>query len=135
MTLLTPEKPVVFFDGYCGLCNWFVDLTLKQDKNHVLLFAPLQGQTAQSLIGALELQNFESIILYDSGKIYRQSEAVLRVLKHLGGFWKIFAVLAFVPSSWRNALYFFIAKRRYRWFDKKATCRMPSSEERHLFLP
>ncbi len=134
-TLLTKEKPIVFFDGYCGLCNWFVDFILKQDRNHTLLFAPLQGPTAQALIGVMDLSYLESVILYDTGQIYRRSSAVLCVLKYLGGFWTIFAVLAIVPTSWRNALYDIIAKRRYRWFGKKEICRLPSPKERHLFLP
>lgn len=134
-TLATREKPIVFFDGYCGLCNWFVDFTLKQDRNHALLFAPLQGPTAQALLGVIDLSDIESFILYDSGQTYRRTNAMLHVLKYLGGFWKIFAVLAIVPKSWRNALYDFIAKRRYQWFGKKDVCRVPNQQERHFFLP
>ena len=27
------NKQIVFFDGHCGLCNRFVDFTLRKDKN------------------------------------------------------------------------------------------------------
>jgi predicted DCC family thiol-disulfide oxidoreductase YuxK len=134
-TLLTRQKPIVFFDGYCGLCNWFVEFILKQDKNHDLLFAPLQGSTAQTLIGDINSDTAESLVFYDTGQAYRHSDAIFRVLRYLGGFWVLFSVLTVVPTSWRNAIYSFIAKRRYQWFSSKEACRIPSTEEKNFFLP
>ena len=44
-------KPILFFDGVCGLCNRFVDLLLKSDSRDQFRYAPLQGDTAQRMLG------------------------------------------------------------------------------------
>ena len=45
------RHPILFFDGVCGLCNRFVDFMLKADSRNRFLYAPLQGETARSLLG------------------------------------------------------------------------------------
>jgi hypothetical protein len=47
------EKPIIFFDGVCGMCNAFVDLILRFDQEQTFLFAPLQGSTARDLLPPL----------------------------------------------------------------------------------
>lgn len=128
------EKPIIFFDGYCGLCNWFVDFALSHDRRHALLFSPLQGESAKTRVHPLELDKLESIVLWDNGQTYRQSEAILRALSHMGGFWRIFGVLRIFPRPLRDWVYHFISLRRYQWFGKRETCRLPTPSERALFL-
>ncbi len=129
----TPDN-IVFFDGVCGLCNSSVDVLLRKDKKRVLLFAPLQGTTASRLLPAEDLTTLNTFIFFSQGKIWRRSDAVLRVLWTLGGFWKLTAIARIIPGFLRNALYNFIATNRYRWFGKKESCRLPTKEERSQFL-
>ena len=42
---------IVFFDGYCSLCNALVDWLIRIDKSNQLKFASLQGETAAKLLG------------------------------------------------------------------------------------
>ena len=35
-------EKVVYFDGICGLCDWFVNLLVKIDTNNNLKFSSLQ---------------------------------------------------------------------------------------------
>ena len=133
----SPEvKATVFFDGECLLCNGFVDFIMRLDKACYLRIAPLQGSTAQKLLPSLP-ENTEdwSIYYIEAGEIYDQSDAVLRVLYHLGGIgsWLSFARL--IPRSIRNFVYRIIARNRYRWFGRRATCRMPNEQEKARFLP
>jgi predicted DCC family thiol-disulfide oxidoreductase YuxK len=44
-------------------------------------------------------------------------------------------VLWLVPWPIRDFGYDVIAGRRYQWFGKKKTCRMPTPEEQSRFLP
>ena len=129
------EHPIVFFDGYCGLCDWFVNLALSEDKAGILRFSPLQGQIAQQTIGKIELEKLESVILFDNNKLYRQSEAILRILSYLGGLWRLFEVAYIIPVRLRNYIYYIIARHRYQWFGKRASCRFPSQKEKKYFLP
>ena len=47
----TQTRPILFFDGVCGLCNRFVDLMLKADSRDRFRYAPLQGETALNILG------------------------------------------------------------------------------------
>jgi predicted DCC family thiol-disulfide oxidoreductase YuxK len=39
-----------------------------------------------------------------------------------------------VPAFIRNAVYNFIALNRYKWFGKFDRCKIPTPEQRDLFL-
>ena len=47
------EKPIIFFDGVCHMCNSAVDFFMKADKKRLFLFAPLQGETARTMLPPL----------------------------------------------------------------------------------
>ena len=134
--MTVPVQPIVFFDGVCGLCNRVVDLLLQIDTQEVLLFAPLQGETARRALGPLA-QDVEawSVILLDSKGQWAHSDAALRIFGHVGWPWSILMLLGIVRRDLRDQLYSFIARHRYAWFGKRATCRVPTPEERARFLP
>ena len=127
--------PIVYFDGVCGLCNRSVGLLLRHDRRRVLRFAPLQGDTAHERLGLTADGDPDSIVLEDAGRLWHRSDAALRIAAHLGGWWRCFAVLRVIPRPLRDALYDVVARRRYRWFGRKETCRLPTPEERERFLP
>lgn len=132
---MQPQKPLIFFDGICHLCNQFVDTILQKDHKAQFQFAPLQGETAANLLTADERQSLESIILWDQGRKYQRSEAILRILIALGGAYKIFALAYVLPTPFRDAIYNFIAKNRYAWFGQREFCRLPTEDERERLLP
>lgn len=76
-----------------------------------------------------------SIVYLSDGKPFNQSSAVLRILIRLGGAWQLMAIFFIVPPFIRNAVYRYVANNRYRWYGKKESCRMPTTEEREYFLP
>jgi len=129
------QHPIVFFDGHCGLCDWFVNFVISEDHKHSLLFSPLQGETAKSKIGTIEIKQLQSVILYDNKKIYRQSDAVLRILGYLGGFWRLLECATILPRGLRDRIYDYVARHRYQWFGQHESCRIPTSEERRFFVP
>lgn len=125
---------ILFFDGYCNLCNRSVDFLIRRDRNKQLLFAPLQGSTALKLLPEALRKEVDSVVYYDNGSIYTQSTASLKVAQVLGFPWSWARVFLLFPPKWRDACYRFIARRRLKWFGKRSTCRMPSLEERSRFL-
>lgn len=137
MTIETPpQKPIIFFDGVCAMCNAFVDVIIRIDRKQIFLFAPIQGTTAQELLPPLGDNPKEwSMVYMDETGIYRQSDASLMVYKRIGGIWGLLGLLWYVPRFIRDPVYRFIANNRYRWFGKKETCRIPTAEERVRFLP
>lgn len=126
---------IVFFDGVCGLCCKIVDILLSKDKKHKLLFAPLQGETSLSYgIHNAEIEP-HTIKVWVKGVVYEKSDAVLIICKVLGMPYALLRIFVLIPRVLRNALYTYIAMRRYSWFGKKESCRLPTPEERSYFLP
>jgi len=130
------EKPIIFFDGVCAMCNTFVNLALRIDRRGVFLFAPLQGTTARELLPPLSDDPREwSMIYLDEKGIHDQLDASLEVYRRLGGVWSLLALARYVPRAIRTPLYRIVARNRYRWFGRKYQCRIPTASERQRFLP
>lgn len=132
---LPPSKPIVFFDGVCGLCNGFVDVLMRLDERKALNYATLQGETAKERLQEEHTQAMRSIVLLDENGQHTRSTAALRILMHLGGLWKLTGVFFIFPRFLRDAFYDLVARNRYKWFGKRDVCRIPTSEERTRFLP
>jgi predicted DCC family thiol-disulfide oxidoreductase YuxK len=131
-----PTEPVIFFDGFCGLCNRFVDFVIQRDPLGIFHFAPLQGETARQHLPEDDLRNIQTMVLADGQGVFRKSTAAVRILGRLGGFWgAVGRLLRFVPRPLRDAGYSLVARNRYAIFGKKETCRIPTAAERARFLP
>jgi predicted DCC family thiol-disulfide oxidoreductase YuxK len=129
---------IVFYDGVCGMCDRTVQFLLKHDTAQRLKFAPLQGETAKQrtdLPGDLKSIAFVTNHGTAQEQLYFRSEAVLQILKQLGGFWSVVSWLRIIPRPLRDAIYNAVAQRRYRWFGKFDVCRVPTPEMRARFLP
>jgi len=130
------EKPVIFFDDVCVMCNSFVNLILRVDRRQQFLFAPLRGETAIRLLPPLPDDPGKwSMVYVDESGVHDQSDASLEVYRRLGGLWWLLSLARFIPRAIRNPVYRVIARNRYRWFGKHDACRLPSAEERARFLP
>jgi predicted DCC family thiol-disulfide oxidoreductase YuxK len=129
---------IVFYDGVCGLCDRTVQFLLKRDIARQFKFAPLQGETARQRTDLpTDMRSIAFVANPGTAQeqLYFRSEAVLQILKQLGGFWRVVSWLRIIPRPLRDTIYNAIAQRRYRWFGKFDTCRVPSSELRGRFLP
>jgi predicted DCC family thiol-disulfide oxidoreductase YuxK len=131
---LSPPS-VAFFDGTCNLCNGAVNFLIDHDPAGRLRFASLQGPTFAGLSHEHpELQGLDSFVLWNGERLYARSSAALRALGALGGPWRLAAALLVIPKPLRDAVYDFVARRRYRWFGRMDTCRVPTGAVRARFL-
>lgn len=129
------DQGVVLFDGVCSLCNASVDLIIKRDHAKHFRFASLQSEAAQKVLAKhSQAVTLDSIVLVESDQVFTESTAALRIARHLGWMWAWLYLLIIIPRFVRDPLYRLIARNRYRWFGKKDTCRVPTPEERALFL-
>lgn len=128
------NRPVIFFDGVCGLCNGFVDFVISHDKKNLFLFSPLQSDYAKKQLPSHLTQDLTSVVLIINGATYTKTNAVLRVMNELGGAWKVLTIGHYLPTFLTNRIYDLVASNRYRLFGKKETCRLPTEEERQRFL-
>ena len=132
------DRPVIFFDGICNLCNSSVDFILKfRAKEKLFFVASLQGQTAKSLLPLHYLEDLSSIVFQDAnGHIITKPEALLKISQMLQfPFNYLGRILSFIPYKYLDVVYDFMAKKRYNWWGKKAQCRLPQESERFIFLP
>ena len=128
---------MVLFDGLCGLCNHWVDFILARDRAGTFRFAALQSAAGRALLErhGLPADYAESVLLVHDDRVAHRSEAVLRILRALGAPWAGLALaLTLVPRGLRDRVYDVIAKRRTRWFGRRAACRLPAPHERARFL-
>ncbi len=133
-----PEgKKVILFDGVCNLCNSSVNRVIRWDKKNQFLFASLQSEFGKSIINDLQIdtQKIDSIILYNPGVSYDvKSTAIIKIANDLGGFWKLMNIFFILPTGFRNLVYNYIAKNRYKWYGKKESCMIPTPELKAKFL-
>jgi predicted DCC family thiol-disulfide oxidoreductase YuxK len=130
------EHPVVLFDGVCNFCNASVNFLIRQDKKNVFRFAPLQSEYGQKLLETYQLpkKQLDSFVLIDNGKVYKSSNAGLRLYGKLPWYWKWTQLFWIVPRFIRDGVYNLIARNRYRWFGKKDSCMIPTPSVRNRFL-
>jgi len=127
---------IIFFDGYCNLCNGFVDFLIRHDKKGVLHFASLQGQTAKELLPKKFRENKNTVVFLNSEKhIFTKSTATIEILLELSILWKWIVILKIIPIFIRDAIYKLLATNRFKWFGKRTTCRVPTAEEETKIFP
>ena len=114
---------MLFYDGHCGLCHGAVKFVVKRDRaGRAFRFAPLQGPTFEARVPAERRASLPDsiIVLTNEGALLARSDAMLHILRRLGGGWKALAgVFSVVPRGLRDAAYDFIARIRYRIFGKR----------------
>ena len=134
---------VLFYDGECGLCNAAVRFLLRIDRKAVLLFAPLQGPTAQTYLKlkSLPTEDFDSLIFVADWSRCSElapqfrTDAALSALAAIGGGWGSLRALRIIPRSLRDAVYRLVARSRYRLFGPYRPTPLPRSEWIQRFMP
>ncbi|SNT24598.1 Predicted thiol-disulfide oxidoreductase YuxK, DCC family [Ekhidna lutea] len=130
------EKPIIFFDGVCNLCNSSVLFVIKRDPKEKFLFASLQSKYAQENLPSTFTgeDSIQSIVLKQRSGIKTKSSAALTIAKNISGGWPIMYAFIIIPKFLRDWVYDIIAKNRYKWFGKKDQCMIPSPELKSRFL-
>lgn len=137
MLNLPLNKKIILFDGVCNLCDSAVQFVIKYDKKDVFRFVALQSDLGQEILKhiGINTKNIDSIILYEPGvAYYYKSAAALEISKNLGGFFHFGTIFRIVPTGICNQIYDYVAKNRYKWYGKKESCMIPTTELKSKFL-
>lgn len=126
------NNPIIFYDGLCGLCDRSVQFIIKNDKRKKFRFATLQSDFAEQILG--DDANADTFILFEKGKIITRSTAALRVCKILSGKLSLLYIFILVPAFIRDTFYDLIARNRYKWFGHFDECKIPTPEQKELFI-
>ncbi len=137
---MTPDqRPILFFDGVCGLCSGVVRWLYRKDKNNVWAFAPLQGAKAQLLLSPSERESLSTLIVRTpSGEHLTRGAAVRYIAETLPGLWGIpwgiRILLRWIPLPLLNLMYRLVAGTRYSVFGKVEYCELIPKEDRDRFF-
>jgi predicted DCC family thiol-disulfide oxidoreductase YuxK len=126
---------IIFFDGVCNFCNASVNFIIDHDPTRRYRFASLQSKLGQKTLeqNGHSTVELDTVLLLRGGKIYQNSTAVLEIARYLKG-WSWLYVFIVIPRFVRDGVYGLIARNRYRIFGKSESCRVPTPEERTLFI-
>ena len=140
MPAANSTSAVILFDGVCNLCHGFVQLIIRHDARRRFRFAALQSPAGQALLMAHgqpitpPLADPDSVLLLENGRVYAHSSAVLRIAGQLSGLWPLLGIGWALPRPWRDALYRYVARHRYRWFGRQESCLLPTPALQARFL-
>ena len=101
------------------------------------MFTSLQSDMGKQIIDHIKVDTskIDSIILYEPGISYDvKSTAALKIMKEFRGVWSLSQLFWIFPETFRNIVYDYIAKNRYKWFGKKESCMIPTPELKNKFL-
>ena len=131
-----PGKPIVLYDGVCGLCDSFVQFVIKRDRAEVVRFAPLQSDAGENLLRAFNLppRELSFIVVIEGKNSFIKSAAVFEVLRYLPGVWSRLALLRYIPAGISDVFYEFTARHRYKWFGRYDACVVPTESQKKRFL-
>ncbi|MEJ8755797.1 DCC1-like thiol-disulfide oxidoreductase family protein [Pontibacter sp. H259] len=135
-TGMLQDKAIVFYDGTCGFCQASVQFVLKYNRKQNLYFAPLQSGVLQQVVPDSNVPDPvpDAVLFYEDGNLYFASEAALRISRHLNFPLSILSYFRFIPVSFRDKIYSFIARHRYKIAGRHEACMLPEPQQRARFI-
>jgi predicted DCC family thiol-disulfide oxidoreductase YuxK len=113
------EKIVLLFDSGCKLCNSSIKFVTKGDPQQKIKQIPLTSSEGAAIIAKQpSLQNINSIVFIANNQVFIESDAIIEIAKQLSYPYKLLAAGSIIPKKWRDTMYRWIAKNRYKWFGK-----------------
>lgn len=131
---LSHNEGILVFDDQCMLCNKVVLYIARHDKHNRIKFSFLTSNYTTALLKSMKYDSMgDSVIFIYNEKIYQKTNAVLMVLKTLGGFGLLVFIMKITPRCISDYIYDRVAKYRYKLFGK-TTCNVDAEVLRHKIL-
>lgn len=130
------NNAIIFFDGFCNLCNRSVRMVLKFEKQPYFLFSPITSDFTKTFFkeNYNEKIVLNSIILFENDTFYYKSDAVLKITEHFKTPFNLFKYIRYIPKPLRDFIYDIIATYRFSIFGKRDSCSIPSISLTNRFL-
>jgi predicted DCC family thiol-disulfide oxidoreductase YuxK/GNAT superfamily N-acetyltransferase len=134
-------RPLVLYDGDCGVCTHALRWLLRADHERRLAFAPLAGETAAAVRARhpdmpADLDSLVYVERTPAGEhVSWDSEGMLRLWHDLGGGWRVLSWLHVLPRPLSDAAYRAFARNRHRLSASAGMCALPPPAGEGRFLP
>ncbi|KFF10119.1 thiol-disulfide oxidoreductase [Chryseobacterium soli] len=129
------DKYIVFFDGDCGVCNFWVQWILERDKKDYFMFASLQSDFGQKFLSerGLETKEFNTMYLWKPKEYYLiKSRAILQIASLLGGIYKLSGIGKLLPVFLSDKAYDVVSRNRMKLANQK--CFLPDQHQKKKFI-
>jgi predicted DCC family thiol-disulfide oxidoreductase YuxK len=132
-----PDAPLVLYDGTCGLCAKAVRWILEHERDHDLVFAPLQGPTGELARARYPRipASIDTVVYISAGRAHLRSKALIHAARHLRAPWRWGHAMRWVPGFVLDVAYRVVAAVRYRIWGHADACGLATPEQRRRFLP
>jgi predicted DCC family thiol-disulfide oxidoreductase YuxK len=92
----------------------------------------MQGVEGRALLTdhGIDADDPLTFLVIDGDKTYVQSDATIHLLAQAGRMWRLIGLTRLVPRPVRDGLYRLVARNRYRWFGRRATCFLPADADK-----
>ena len=132
------QPETLYYDGHCGFCQACVRFVLAEDDGATMRFSPIgSADFLKRAPAERQAQPFDSmLVLTDQNKVLTQSDAVIHVLKRLGGLWLLSGyLLGLLPKPLRNFGYRCVGRVRRKLLPTPpSVCPMVPAELKKRFL-
>ena len=127
-------KTIIFYDGECSFCNYWVNWILKGDKNRLFYFSSLQSEFAHQFSVHFDYKfPPETIVVWEEQAGFLiKSDAVIFILQNIKPNSFQLKALKLFPKILRDTGY-----RLFAYFRKFITinkCEVPSADDKKRFL-
>lgn len=143
--LTKTQKPIVFFDGVCVLCNNGVKLLATkldhpgEQERSKIAYCRVQSSLGKEMLSTLSItqqQCLDRFVVFDPSNdtVYSASSAALRLSLYLPFPFPLLYAGILVPKFMRDAVYDFAANRRYAWFGTYDSCLLYNEDLMDRFI-
>lgn len=126
--------PVWLYDGACVLCSRGVSYALRHERVPRMRFVSIQSREGRAMAveHGIDPDAPESFLFLERGRALARSDGVLALIRHLGGPARLLLLGKSLPLKWRDRIYGFVARNRYR-LGRRQACIVPDEAQRHRF--
>ena len=123
---------VLVYDGHCYVCTGWVRFFERHPMEPPFSLIPMQSPAGREVLAqrGIDPDDPSTFLVLDGGQAYTASDAVIHIVTAAGGIRRLARVARVFPRAWRDALYDLLARNRYRWFGRRATCYVPNANGR-----
>lgn len=127
---------ITVMDAQCALCAQGARWIARNDRCNEFRIVPVQSVLGAALLRhyGLDPDDPVSWLYLEDGQAHTSLDAVIRVGRRLGGFWRILSAFMILPHRFRDRLYYTIASNRYRWFGQADMCALPDADVQKRLL-